>query len=158
MPEEDFDDELEERGPSKSQRKRNMQLLRDLGEKLLSLPVDHLEKISEPAIVTAVQDCKKITKGNARKRQIQFIGKLLAKSDISDISITEEILSFFGRKINVMICDLSPQVSGNWSVDHSTQISLNYAAAKIMDQVLEKRETHCSKFLTVNIQTNFMIM
>ena len=37
-----------------------------------------------------------------------------------------------------MICDLSPQVSGNWSVDHSTQISLNYAAAKIMDQVLEK--------------------
>ena len=37
-----------------------------------------------------------------------------------------------------MICDLSPQVSGNWSVDHSTQISLNYAAAKIMDQVLQK--------------------
>ena len=35
-----------------------------------------------------------------------------------------------------MICDLSPQVSGNWSVDHSTQISLNYAAAKIMDCVL----------------------
>jgi len=61
------------------------------------------------------------------------------KSDISDISITEEILSFFGRKINAVICDLSPQVSGNWSVDHSTQISLNYAAAKIMDQVLEKK-------------------
>jgi len=85
MPEEDFDDELEERGPSKSQRKRDMQLLRDLGEKLLSLPVDHLEKISESAIITAVQDCKKITKGNARKRQIQFIGKLLAKSDITEI-------------------------------------------------------------------------
>ena len=78
MTEEYFDDEFEERGPSKSQRKREMQLLRDLGEKLLSLPVDHLEKISEPAIIVAVQDCKKITKGNARKRQIQFIGKLLA--------------------------------------------------------------------------------
>ena len=47
-------------------------------------------------------------------------------------------MSFFGRKINVVICDLSPQVTGNWSVDHSTQISSNYAAAKIMDQVLEK--------------------
>jgi len=66
-------------------------------------------------------------------------GAHMIKSDISDISITEEILSFFGRKINVVICDLSPQVSGNWSVDHSTQISLNYAAAKIMDQVLEKK-------------------
>ena len=56
----------------------------------------------------------------------------MMKSDICDISITEEILSFFGRKINVVICDLSQQVSGNWSVDHSIQISLNYAAAKIM--------------------------
>jgi len=66
-------------------------------------------------------------------------GAHLIKSDICDISITEQILSFFGRKINVVICDLSPQVSGNWSVDHSTQISSNYAAAKIMDQVLEKK-------------------
>jgi len=66
-------------------------------------------------------------------------GAHMMKSDICDISITEEILSFFGRKINAVICDLSPQVSGNWSVDHSIQISLNYAAAKIMDQVLEKK-------------------
>jgi 23S rRNA (uridine2552-2'-O)-methyltransferase len=63
----------------------------------------------------------------------------MLKSDIYDISITEEILSFFGKKINVVICDLSPQVTGNWSVDHSIQISSNYAAAKIMDQVLEKK-------------------
>jgi len=66
-------------------------------------------------------------------------GAHMMKSDICDISITEEILSFFGRKINVVICDLSPQVSGNWSVDLSIQISLNYAAAKIMDQDLEKK-------------------
>ena len=52
------------------------------------------------------------------------------------ISTTEEILSFFGKKVNVVISDLSPQVSGNWSVDHSSQISLNYAAAKIMEHVL----------------------
>jgi len=63
-------------------------------------------------------------------------GAHMIKSDISDISITEEILSYFGKKANVVISDLSPQISGNWSVDHSTQISLNYAAAKIMDHVL----------------------
>jgi len=66
-------------------------------------------------------------------------GAHMMKSDICDISITEEILSFFGKKINVVICDLSTQVTGNWSVDHSIQISSNYAAAKILDQVLEKK-------------------
>jgi len=58
------------------------------------------------------------------------------KSNIHDDSTTEEILSFFGKKVNVVISDLSPQVSGNWSVDHSSQISLNYAAVKIMEHVL----------------------
>ena len=29
-----------------------------------------------------------------------------------------------GRKVNAVICDLSPQVSGNWSVDHAKQISI----------------------------------
>ena len=35
--------------------------------------------------------------------------------------------------------DLSPQGTGNWSVDQSIQISLNYDAAKIMEQVLAKK-------------------
>jgi len=82
---EDAAEDHDDQGPSKSQRKRDMQSLRDLGERLLMLPVDHLEQISEPAIIIAVQDCKKITKGNARKRQLQYIGKLLSKTDITEI-------------------------------------------------------------------------
>jgi 23S rRNA (uridine2552-2'-O)-methyltransferase len=65
-------------------------------------------------------------------------GAHILKANIDD-DIIEEIFSFFGKKINVVISDLSPQVTGNWSVDHSTQISLNYSAAKIMEQVLEKK-------------------
>ena len=53
--------------------------------------------------------------------------------------LIEEISSYFGLKINSVICDLSPQVTGNWSVDHAKQISLNYAAAKIMDEVLKTK-------------------
>ena len=82
-------------------------------------------------------------------------GAHMMKSDICDISITEEILSFFGRKINVVICDLSPQVSGNWSVDHSIQISLNYAAAKIMDQILEKKGNALFKIFDVEYSNEF---
>ena len=61
------------------------------------------------------------------------------QANIDDENIVEDILEFFGRKADSVICDLSPQVSGNWSVDHSIQISLNYSAVKIMDKVLEKK-------------------
>ncbi len=63
----------------------------------------------------------------------------IQKGNIEDESLVQDILSFFGGKINSVISDLSPQVSGNWTVDHSIQISLNYSAAKIMEQVLAKK-------------------
>ena len=65
-------------------------------------------------------------------------GVYMLKASIND-DIIEEIFLFFDKKINAVISDLSPQVTGNWSVDHSIQISLNYDAAKIMEQVLAKK-------------------
>ena len=63
----------------------------------------------------------------------------IIQGNIEELSIVDEIIEYFGKKANSVICDLSPQVSGNWSVDHATQISLNYSAVKIMDKVLEKK-------------------
>ena len=63
-------------------------------------------------------------------------GAHLVREDIEDESIADEILEYFTRKVNAVVCDLSPQVTGNWSVDHAKQISLNYSCAKIMDRVL----------------------
>ena len=63
----------------------------------------------------------------------------IIQGNIENESIIQDIYSYFGGKINSVICDLSPQVTGNWSVDHGKQISLNYSAAKIMDQVLTKK-------------------
>ena len=60
----------------------------------------------------------------------------IIRGNIEDESIVEEVFSYFGRKVNAVICDLSPQVSGTWSIDHAKQIALNYAATKIMDHVL----------------------
>ncbi len=65
-------------------------------------------------------------------------GVYMLKASIND-DIIEEIFLFFDKKINAVISDLSPQVTGNWSIDHSIQISLNYDAAKIMEQVLAKK-------------------
>ena len=81
-------------------------------------------------------------KGNVMGIDTSFVeeisGVYLLKASIND-DIIEEIFSFFDKKINAVISDLSPQVTGNWSVDHSIQISLNYDAAKIMEQVLAKK-------------------
>jgi|TARA_B110000014_G_C20031497_1_gene535658 23S rRNA (uridine2552-2'-O)-methyltransferase len=63
----------------------------------------------------------------------------IIQDNIENIGVVDEILSYFGKKIDSVVCDLSPQVSGNWSVDHATQISLNYSAVKIMEQVLNKK-------------------
>jgi len=63
-------------------------------------------------------------------------GADIIRANIEDESIVDEILEYFKQKVNSVICDLSPNVTGNWSVDHAKQISLNYSCAKIMDNVL----------------------
>ena len=50
----------------------------------------------------------------------------IIQRDIDELSIVDEIMEYFGKKADSVICDLSPHVSGNWSVDHATQISSNY--------------------------------
>ena len=66
-------------------------------------------------------------------------GAHIVRENIENEFLPDDVLSYFGRKVNAVICDLSPQVSGNWSVDHARQISLNYDCTKIMDKVLAHR-------------------
>ena len=66
-------------------------------------------------------------------------GVEIMRGDIGYESISKRVSSYFNHKVQSVICDLSPQVSGNWSVDHAKQISLNYAAAKIMENVLSTK-------------------
>ena len=63
-------------------------------------------------------------------------GAYIIRENIKDEHVIDEIMSYFERKVNAVLCDLSPNVSGNWSVDHAKQISLNYDCTKIMDKVL----------------------
>jgi len=66
-------------------------------------------------------------------------GAYLVRENIEDEHLVDEVMSYFGRKVNAVVCDLSPNVSGNWSVDHAKQISLNYDCTKIMDKVLANK-------------------
>ena len=66
-------------------------------------------------------------------------GAHIVRDNIENEYLVDDVLSYFGRKVGAVICDLSPQVTGNWSVDHARQISLNYDCTKIMDKVLAHR-------------------
>ncbi|MGB0126071.1 MAG: ribosome biogenesis factor YjgA [Rhodocyclaceae bacterium] len=68
--------------PSKSQRKRDMHELQDLGEKLAQMSRDRLAKVDLPeGLRRAIEDVQRITKHEARRRQMQYIGKLMRDVD-----------------------------------------------------------------------------
>ena len=85
MNEHDYDDS-EEEGASKSQRKREMHALQALGEALVELPVDQFNKIDLPEdLRIAAMEARRIHQRGARKRQLQYIGKIMRNVDAAPI-------------------------------------------------------------------------
>jgi len=73
-------------GPSKSQRKRQMHALQELGEQLVALSVERLRKVPMPEeLFDAVRDAQRFTSHGARRRQMQYIGKLMRSIDPAPI-------------------------------------------------------------------------
>lgn len=71
---------------SKSQRKRDMLALQNLGAELAKLPADQFEKISLPDdLYDAIVEARRIHQHGAHKRQLQFIGRLMRDIDASPI-------------------------------------------------------------------------
>ena len=66
---------------SKSQRKREVQAVANIGERLTELSDEHLSVLPYEDVLIAIKAFRKIRKGNARKRQLQYIGKLLRRVD-----------------------------------------------------------------------------
>ncbi len=68
--------------PSKSQRKREMHALQDIGEELVNLPPAQVDKLPmSDRLRDAVNLCQTISAHEGRRRQLQFIGKILRDED-----------------------------------------------------------------------------
>ncbi|MBF0265339.1 MAG: DUF615 domain-containing protein [Gammaproteobacteria bacterium] len=77
-----FDEIIDENSEflSKSQIKRDLHEIQKLGVKLLALPLSTLENHTSDAILLqAFETAKNISSHIAKKRQLKYIGKLLAK-------------------------------------------------------------------------------
>lgn len=83
---------------SKSQRKRDMTALQDLGEALVMLPANQLSTIPMPEnLLNAVMAARSITERGARKRQFQYIGKVMRKVDAAPIQEALNVLNNQGQ-------------------------------------------------------------
>lgn len=72
--------------PSKSQRKRDMDALQQLGESLLALSRAQLDRLDLPeSLLRAIQEAKIIPSRGAKRRQLQYIGKLMRHVDPAPI-------------------------------------------------------------------------
>lgn len=79
-------DDDAERGPSRSQKKREVEALQDLGALLVELPAAQFKRMDLPdELRAAVNACRKITQNGALRRQKQFIGKLMRSLDAGPI-------------------------------------------------------------------------
>ena len=79
---EHFDEDFK----SKSAVKRELEAIRKMGSRLVDLPADQLNSLSDPDLISAVQQAQKISKGSARKRQIQYIAKLLRQGNEEEVA------------------------------------------------------------------------
>ncbi|MGF6755361.1 ribosome-associated protein [Paraburkholderia sp. GAS42] len=73
--------EVDENGydrPSKSQLKRDMHALQELGEALIALPKDALKRMPMPeALNDAVREARRITDHEGKRRQVQYVGRVM---------------------------------------------------------------------------------
>ena len=71
---------------SKSQRKRDMTALQDIGTELVMLNADRLAQIKLPErLAEAIFEAQRIRDFEGRRRQMQFIGKLMREVDPAPI-------------------------------------------------------------------------
>ncbi len=81
---------------SKSQRKRDMTALQDIGAELESLAKDRLARVPMPeALADAIHAARKITSHEGKRRQMQFVGKVMRGLDDDEVAAIQAALEGF---------------------------------------------------------------
>lgn len=81
---------------SKSQRKREVNALQDLGAALEALPKDKLAKVPLPEkLVDALREAKRTTAHEGKRRQMQYIGKLMRALTDEEVEAIRRVLATF---------------------------------------------------------------
>lgn len=70
-------------------------------------------------------------------KQVEDVaGAIVLQGSIEDPGMFEKIADVLGGKVDTVLSDLAPNVSGMWEIDHARQISLSTIALNFARQVL----------------------
>jgi len=90
--------------PSKSQVKREMHALLDLGRDLVALPDDKLKRLPLPeALYDAIRLAQRITSREGRRRQIHYVGKLMRGADAQAIRQQLDVWAHGSRQLTAQM-------------------------------------------------------
>ena len=79
--------------PSKSQLKREMTALQDLGEELVSQPKERVMRVPMPEDVREViLECQKIKDHEGRRRQMQYVGKKMRTLEEAEVAAIQKVI------------------------------------------------------------------
>jgi ribosome-associated protein len=79
--------------PSKSELKRQSNELQKLGEQLIDAPRDRVKRVPMPENVRdAILMCQTITNHEGRRRQLQYVGKMMRTLDEEEVGIIQRTI------------------------------------------------------------------
>lgn len=79
--------------PSKSQLKREMTALQELGEELVSQPKERVMRVPMPEDVRdAILECQKIKDHEGRRRQMQYVGKKMRTLEEEEVAAIQKVI------------------------------------------------------------------
>ena len=79
--------------PSKSQLKREMTALPELGEELVSQPKERVMRVPMPEDVReAILECQKIKDHEGRRRQMQYVGKKMRTLEEAEVAAIQKVI------------------------------------------------------------------
>jgi ribosome-associated protein len=87
----EFEQEYER--PSKSELKRQVNALQELGEALVAEPRDRVKRVPMPEDVRdAILECQSITNHEGRRRQMQYVGKKMRTLDEEEVAAIQRCI------------------------------------------------------------------
>jgi ribosome-associated protein len=79
--------------PSKSELKRQSNELQKLGEQLIDAPRDRVKRVQMPdEVKDAILMCQTITNHEGRRRQLQYVGKMMRTLDEEEVAVIQRTI------------------------------------------------------------------
>ncbi|MGD1838810.1 MAG: SAM-dependent methyltransferase [Nitrososphaeraceae archaeon] len=76
--------------------------------------------------------------GIDKKKIDPIYGTTIIRGDIEDPDIISEIMQISTSKIDLILSDISPNISGFWEVDHAKQIELSKSVFELTKKIIQK--------------------